>query len=149
MIRFEHQSFGRVKHIHCIGIGGSGMSGIAEVLLSLGYKVSGSDISSSKVTEKLSLLGILISENHSEKNIVGADVVVFSSAIDERNPELLAARLKRIPVIPRAEMLAEIMRFRYGIAVAGTHGKTTTTSLISTILADAGEDPTFIIGGGG
>ena len=147
MIRFEHQSFGRVKHIHCIGIGGSGMSGIAEVLLSLGYKVSGSDISSSKVTEKLSLLGILINENHSEKNIIGADVVVFSSAIDERNPELLAARLKKIPVIPRAEMLAEIMRFRYGIAVAGTHGKTTTTSFISTILADAGQDPTFIIGG--
>ena len=94
MVRFEQQSFGRVKHIHCIGIGGSGMSGIAEVLLSLGYKVSGSDLVRSKVTEKLSLLGIVINENHSEENVVGADVVVFSSAIDEGNPELLAARKK-------------------------------------------------------
>jgi len=147
MLKYDDKNFGRVRHIHCVGIGGSGMSGIAEVLLSLGYKVSGSDISVSKVTERLTSLGICINNMHSERNIEGADVIVYSSAVGESNLELEAARSRRVPAIPRAEMLAEIMRFRYGIAVAGTHGKTTTTSLIATLLADGGKDPTFIVGG--
>ncbi len=137
----------RVGRLHFVGIGGSGMGGIAEVLINLGYEVSGSDIADNAVTRRLQELGALIRHEHSAENVEGASVVVVSSAIDERNPEIRAARAHRIPVIPRAEMLAELMRFREGIAVAGTHGKTTTTSLIASILAEGGLDPTFVIGG--
>ena len=137
----------RIRHIHMIGIGGSGMSGIAEVLVNLGYEVAGSDLRGSAVTERLSRLGVRVFIGHSEKNIGSADVVVVSSAVEEDNPELAAARNARIPVVRRAEMLAELMRYRHGIAVAGTHGKTTTTSLIAAILGEGGLDPTFIIGG--
>jgi UDP-N-acetylmuramate--alanine ligase len=137
----------RVKSIHFIGIGGAGMSGIAEVLLNEGYRVSGSDQQSSVVTQRLVKNGAAVFLGHEKHHIGEANVVVVSSAIDEANPEVQAARERRIPVIPRAEMLAELMRFRHGIAIAGTHGKTTTTSLISTIFAQAKLDPTFVIGG--
>ena len=137
----------RIRHIHFVGIGGAGMSGIAEVLLNLGYSVSGSDLRASAVTARLAQLGAVIRFGHAAEHIAGCDAVVISSAVAEDNPEVVAARAARIPVVPRAEMLAELMRFRYGIAVAGTHGKTTTTSLITSLLAEGGLDPTFVIGG--
>jgi UDP-N-acetylmuramate--alanine ligase len=136
-----------IKNIHFIGIGGSGMSGIAEVLLTQGYNVSGSDLNSNFSTKRLASLGATIFQGHAEANVLGADVVVVSSAIDLHNPEVVMAREARIPILPRARMLAELMRFHHGIAIAGTHGKTTTTSLIVSILAEAGFDPTFVIGG--
>jgi len=137
----------RIERLHFVGIGGSGMGGIAEVLLNLGYKVSGSDLAENGVTQRLAGLGAVISRGHNAENIEGVSVVVTSSAVADDNPEVQAAKHARIPVIPRAEMLAELMRFRESIAVAGTHGKTTTTSLIASVLAEAGLDPTFIIGG--
>jgi UDP-N-acetylmuramate--alanine ligase len=137
----------RINTIHFVGIGGSGMSGIAEVLLNLGYKVQGSDARASTVTQRLAALGARISTGHTAANIAGADVVVASGAVPRDNPEIAAALAQRIPVVARAEMLAELMRFRYSIAVAGTHGKTTTTSLIASILSEGGEDPTYVIGG--
>jgi len=138
---------GNIDHIHFVGVGGTGMSGIAEVMCNLGYQVSGSDLKSSAVTERLAQLGVSICIGHNRENVAVADVVVVSSAIDRNNEEINEAFLRKIPVIPRAEMLAELMRFRFGIAVAGTHGKTTTTSLIASVLAQAGLDPTFVIGG--
>ncbi len=137
----------RIKRIHFVGIGGAGMCGIAEVLLNQGYQISGSDISSNAVTERLQGLGAEILFGHQADHIRNADVVVKSTAIQDDNPEIIAAKQARIPVVPRAEMLAELMRFRQGIAIAGTHGKTTTTSLISTVLAEGGLDPTYVIGG--
>lgn len=137
----------RVKHIHFIGIGGSGMSGIASILRDLGYKISGSDISSSKLIDNLKNQGIKVSIGHQKENILSKDVVVISSAIDKNNVEYLYAKELNIPVIKRAEMLSELMRFSFGIAIAGTHGKTTTTSLLSHILNEANYDPTYIIGG--
>ena len=139
--------FGKVKHIHLVGIGGIGMSGIAELLLNLDYFISGSDLRKTEVTEHLSDLGGKIFLGHRPQNIDGADVVVFSSAVKGDNPEIVEAREKSIPVIPRAEMLAELMRLKYGIAVAGSHGKTTTTSMIASILTKGGFDPTVVIGG--
>ena len=136
-----------VKHIHFVGIGGSGMSGIAEVLLTLGYRVSGSDISESAATRRLQKLSASVAHGHSAANVNGADAVVVSSAVAEDNPELVEARAKRIPIVPRAVMLAELMRLKQGIAIAGTHGKTTTTSLVASVLAAGGLDPTFVIGG--
>ena len=138
---------GKIRTIHFVGIGGAGMAGIAEVLLNLGYSVRGSDLKLSSVTERLRGLGAEVSEGHSATNLGEADVVVVSSAVAADNPEVLAAHARRIPVVRRAEMLAAIMRFRYGIAIAGTHGKTTTTSLIASVLAEGGVDPTFVIGG--
>jgi UDP-N-acetylmuramate--alanine ligase len=138
---------GRTRTIHFVGIGGAGMAGIAEVLLNLGYAVRGSDLKLTPVTERLRSLGAEIREGHAAEHLESADVVVVSSAVAADNPEVLAAHARRIPVVRRAEMLAELMRFRFGVAVAGTHGKTTTTSLIASVLADAGVDPTFIIGG--
>lgn len=137
----------RIKSIHFVGIGGAGMCGIAEVLVNMGYNISGSDITESKNTARLAAMGVDIFIGHSEKNVSAAHVVVCSSAVNEQNPEVIGARAKRIPVVPRAEMLAELMRYRHGIAVAGTHGKTTTTSLITSIFAEAKLDPTFVIGG--
>ena len=137
----------KVKRIHFVGIGGSGMSGIAEVLLNLGYKVSGSDLAASAVTERLAGLGANVVLGHRAENVVSADVVVVSSAVRPDNAEVVAARTRRIPVVPRALMLAELMRLKQGIAVAGTHGKTTTTSLVASVLAEGGLDPTFVIGG--
>lgn len=137
----------KVKHIHFVGIGGSGMSGIAEVLINLGFSVSGSDLADNAVTRRLAAMGAQVRQGHATENLAAADVVVVSTAVDEKNPEIVAARDRKIPIIPRALMLAELMRFRQGIAVAGTHGKTTTTSLIASILAEAGMDPTFVIGG--
>ena len=136
-----------IRHIHFVGIGGSGMSGIAEVLFNLGYTVSGSDLSDSAVLRRLNGLGIHTCIGHVAQNIAGADAVVTSTAVQQDNPEVLAAREKRIPVVPRALMLAELMRLKQGIAIAGTHGKTTTTSLVTSVLAEAGLDPTFVIGG--
>jgi UDP-N-acetylmuramate--alanine ligase len=136
-----------IKHIYFVGIGGVGMSGIAEVLLNLGYKVSGSDLKLTETTERLEELGATILEGHREENITDADVVVISSAVKPTNPEVRAARSRAIPVIPRAEMLAELMRLKYGIAVAGAHGKTTATSLIGIILDRGGISPTVVIGG--
>ena len=137
----------KVKRIHFIGIGGSGMSGIAEVLANQGYEVSGSDLAESATTQRLASLGIRITIGHRMGNIKGADAVVASTAVKEDNPEVLAARERRIPVVPRAQMLAELMRIKQGIAIAGTHGKTTTTSLVASALAAGGLDPTFVIGG--
>lgn len=137
----------RISLIHFVGIGGAGMCGIAEVLINQGYKVSGSDMNKSTTTDRLEKLGATIFLSHDERNVTSANVVVVSTAIDESNPEVSQARKQRIPVVPRAEMLAEIMRYRHGIAIAGTHGKTTTTSLIASILAEAGLDPTYVIGG--
>ncbi|MBU1937798.1 UDP-N-acetylmuramate--L-alanine ligase [bacterium] len=139
--------FRRVRHVHMIGIGGSGMSGIAEVLLNLGFRVSGSDLNATEVTSHLTACGADIEIGHREKNITGAHVVVYSSAVRPENVEMRAARDSHIPLISRAEMLAELMRMKFGIAVAGTHGKTTTTSMIGTILQEAGLDPTLIVGG--
>ena len=137
----------KVKHVHFVGIGGSGMSGIAEVLLNLGYQVSGSDLSENPVTQRLVRLGASVKVGHEAANVNGADAVVTSTAVKPDNVEVATARAKRIPVVPRALMLAELMRLRQGIAVAGTHGKTTTTSLVASVLAEAGMDPTFVIGG--
>lgn len=137
----------RIRHIHFVGIGGAGMSGIAEVLLNLGYQVSGSDLRSNAVARRLAGLGARVTLGHSAENLGDADVVVVSSAVAADNVEVAAAQTRRIPVVRRAEMLAELMRFRFGIAVAGTHGKTTTTSLIASVLTEAGLDPTFVIGG--
>ncbi len=137
----------RIHTVHFVGIGGSGMSGIAEVMLSLGYAVQGSDLKPGKQTQRLEKQGATVFIGHAAGNIKNADAVVVSSAVDETNPEVVAAREKVMPVVQRAEMLAELMRFRYSIAVAGTHGKTTTTSLIASILAEGGLDPTFVIGG--
>jgi UDP-N-acetylmuramate--alanine ligase len=137
----------RIRCVHFIGIGGSGMGGIAEVLLNLGYEVQGSDIKANGVTQRLVKLGARVLLGHDAGHIEGADVVVVSTAINRSNPEVAAALEARIPVVPRAEMLGELMRFRYAIAVAGTHGKTTTTSLVASVLAEGGEDPTFVIGG--
>ncbi|KTC66430.1 UDP-N-acetylmuramate--L-alanine ligase [Legionella adelaidensis] len=138
---------GRVEQIHFVGIGGAGMCGIAEVLHNEGYRITGSDVSENKTVIRLRSLGIQVHIGHREENITGADVVVRSTAIDSANPEITAAQKQRIPVIPRAMMLAELMRFRHGIAIAGTHGKTTTTSLVSSLLAEGGLDPSFVIGG--
>jgi UDP-N-acetylmuramate--alanine ligase len=139
--------YGKIEKIHFVGIGGIGMSGIAEVLLNLGYKVSGSDVRHSDITERLARLGGEIRIGHARENLVDVDVVVTSTAVKEDNPEVVEARSLMIPVIPRAEMLAELMRMKYGIAIAGTHGKTTTTSMVATILSHAGIDPTIVIGG--
>ena len=137
----------KVKRVHFVGIGGAGMSGIAEVLLTQGYQVSGSDVAATTVTRRLIALGARIAMGHAADNIAGADVVVVSTAVAHDNPEIAAAREKGVPVVPRALMLAELMRLKQGIAVAGTHGKTTTTSLIASVLAEGGLDPTFVIGG--
>ena len=147
MKNIEIPEMRRIKQIHFIGIGGSGMCGIAEVLLNQGYQISGSDIQGSATTRHLTSLGAIVYIGHRGENVEGANVIVVSSAINEENPEIMAAREQRTPIVPRAEMLAEIMRFRHGIAIAGTHGKTTTTSLIASILAKGGMDPTFVIGG--
>jgi len=136
-----------IRHIHFVGIGGAGMSGIAEVLLNLGYRISGSDLSDSVTLRRLAGLGIATHVGHAAANIAGADAVVTSTAVQADNPEVIAAREKKIPVVPRALMLAELMRLKQGIAIAGTHGKTTTTSLVASVLAAAGLDPTFVIGG--
>ena len=138
---------GRMRRIHFVGIGGAGMGGIAEVLLNLGYQVSGSDLHTNAMTRRLTELGAEIAIGHDAHHVEGADVAVTSTAVKSDNPEVIAARRLRIPLVPRAEMLAELMRFRHGIAVAGTHGKTTTTSLIASLLAEGGLDPTFFIGG--
>lgn len=136
-----------VKHIHFVGIGGSGMSGIAEVLANLGFTVSGSDLSDSVTTRRLKSLGVQVFQGHRAEYITGADAVVVSTAVPETNPEVMAAREKHVPIVPRAMMLAELMRLKQGIAIAGTHGKTTTTSLVASCLSEAGMDPTFVIGG--
>ena len=137
----------KVRNIHFVGIGGSGMSGIAEVLLNLGYTVTGSDLGSNAVTERLASLGAKVFQGHAAKNIAEADAIVVSSAVKSDNAEVMAAREKHIPIVPRAMMLAELMRLKSGIAIAGTHGKTTTTSLVASVLAEGGLDPTFVIGG--
>jgi UDP-N-acetylmuramate--alanine ligase len=137
----------KIKHIHFVGIGGSGMNGIAEVLLNLGFQVSGSDLSENVATKRLRELGATVSIGHAEQNLTNADAVVVSTAVSADNPEVVTARARHIPVVPRAIMLAELMRLRQGIAVAGTHGKTTTTSLTASVLARGGFDPTFVIGG--
>ncbi|MBT3737195.1 MAG: UDP-N-acetylmuramate--L-alanine ligase, partial [Gammaproteobacteria bacterium] len=137
----------RISLIHFVGIGGAGMCGIAEVLLNQGYRISGSDMSDTPVTQRLAVLGAAIQIGHHARNVAGADVIVISSAIRDSNPELVEANANRIPVVRRAEMLGELMRYRHGIAIAGTHGKTTTTSLVASILGQAGLDPTFVIGG--
>jgi UDP-N-acetylmuramate--alanine ligase len=139
--------YGRIGRIHFVGIGGTGMSGIAEVVLNLGYKVSGSDMAATPVTDRLRELGGIVSIGHDAENVKGASVVVISSAVRPDNPEVVQARLRGIPVIPRAEMLAELMRVKYGVAVAGAHGKTTTTSMVSAVLAAGGLDPTIVVGG--
>ncbi len=147
MTLIDNPTRSKIKKIHFIGIGGSGMSGIAEVLANLGYEISGSDIQSNTATEKLEKLGCSISYKQQAKNVIGKQAVVVSSAIDKNNPELQEARQQKLLIVPRAEMLAELMRFRFGIAIAGTHGKTTTTSLIVHIMTEAKLDPTYVIGG--
>ncbi len=147
MARARARHMGRVQHVHFVGIGGVGMSGIAEVLNNLGYRVSGSDMKDSAVTQRLQSQGIEVTIGHDAACLQSCDVVVRSSAVEEDNPEIVAAHERHIPVVPRAEMLAELMRYRHGIAVAGTHGKTTVTSLIASLLAEGGLDPTFVIGG--
>jgi UDP-N-acetylmuramate--alanine ligase len=142
-----NQRMRRIDTIHFVGIGGSGMGGIAEVLLNLGYQVQGSDLKPNAVTERLAGMGAKIFLGHRAENAAGADVIVASTAVANDNPEVVAAKAQRVPVVPRAEMLGELMRFRHSVAVAGTHGKTTTTSLVASILAEGGEDPTFVIGG--
>jgi len=137
----------KVKRIHFVGIGGSGMSGIAEVLLNLGYQVTGSDLGANAATQRLAALGATVHAGHAAGHVAEADAVVVSTAVGNNNPEVLAARARHIPVVPRALMLAELMRLKQGIAIAGTHGKTTTTSLVASVLAEAGLDPTFVIGG--
>ncbi|HEX7012109.1 MAG TPA: UDP-N-acetylmuramate--L-alanine ligase, partial [Steroidobacteraceae bacterium] len=137
----------RINRIHLVGIGGSGMGGIAEVLLNLGYEVQGSDLKPNAVTQRLARLGARIAFGHAAENVGDADVLVVSSAVGADNPEVLEAKARRIPVVQRAQMLGELMRFRYAIAIAGTHGKTTTTSMVASILAEGGLDPTFVIGG--
>src|SRR6201986_2724105 len=139
--------FFRPQHLHFTGIGGIGMSGIAEVLLNLGYQISGSDSRLSPITQRLESMGARIFEGHAASNVTGARALVVSSAVDEQNPELQEARRLQIPVIPRGELLAELMRLKYGIAIAGRHGKTTTTSMVATILSHAGVDPTVVVGG--
>lgn len=139
--------FRNTRHIHLVAIGGIGMSGIAEILLNLGFRVSGSDLHESAATRRLARLGATVAIGHRAEQVAGADVVVYSSAVTEANPEIVAARRQRIPVIRRADMLAELMRLKYGIAVAGSHGKTTTTSLVAAVLAEAGLDPTVLVGG--
>ena len=146
-VNFQPPEMRRIRRIHFVGIGGSGMCGIAEVLLNQGYEISGSDISANASVNRLTNAGAIVFIGHSETNIDGADVVVKSSAVTVENPEIASARERGIPVVRRAEMLAELMRYRHGIAIAGTHGKTTTTSLITAILAEAGRDPTFVVGG--
>ncbi len=141
------KGFGKIKRIHFVGIGGIGMSGIAELLINLGYQVSGSDLKDTVVTRRLTSMGARVYCGHSAENVRGADVVVYSSAVKECNPEIQYAREKAIPVIPRAEMLAELMRLKYGVAIAGAHGKTTTTSMVASILTRGGLDPTVVIGG--
>ena len=137
----------KVKNIHFVGVGGSGMSGIAEVLAHLDFNVSGSDIAASATTRRLEGEGVRVMIGHAAENIAGADALVVSTAVKADNPEVVAAREKKIPAVPRAQMLAELMRLKSGIAIAGTHGKTTTTSLVTSILAEGGVDPTFVIGG--
>ena len=137
----------KVKRVHFVGIGGAGMSGIAEVLCNLGFEVSGSDLNTNAVTQRLSSLGAKVMHGHAAENVTAVDAVVVSTAVKDDNPEVVAARAHKIPVVPRALMLAELMRLKQGIAVAGTHGKTTTTSLVASVLAEAGMDPTFVIGG--
>ena len=139
--------FFKIQHLHFVGIGGIGMSGIAEVLLNLGYQISGSDLKLSPTTDRLARLGARISEGHTAKNVAGAKAVVVSSAVDAANPEVVEARRLQIPVIPRGELLAELMRLKYGIAIAGSHGKTTTTSMTASVLSTAGLDPTVVVGG--
>ena len=138
---------GKTRRVHFVGIGGIGMSGIAELLANLGYKVSGSDAKRSDMTDRLATLGVDVHVGHDAANVGDVDVVVFSSAVRPDNPELAAARDRHIPIIPRAELLGELMRLRFGIAVAGAHGKTTTTSMIALVLERAGLDPTAVIGG--
>jgi len=145
--RAEDNFMRRIRKVHFVGIGGAGMSGIADVMHTLGYQVSGSDIASNAVTERLENLGVKVYHSHTADNISDVDVVVTSTAINKDNVEVVTAKARRIPVVPRAEMLAELMRFSHGIAVAGTHGKTTTTSLVTSVLAEAGLDPTYVIGG--
>ena len=139
--------FFKIQHLHFVGIGGIGMSGIAEVLLNLGYQISGSDLKLSPTTDRLARLGARISEGHAAENVAGAKAVVVSSAVDAANPEVLEARRLQIPVIPRGELLAELMRLKYGVAIAGSHGKTTTTSMTAAVLSVAGLDPTVVVGG--
>lgn len=145
--RLAAATMGRIRHLHFVGIGGAGMNGIAQVMLNLGYRISGSDLKSNPAISRLIRQGATVHIGHTGNNIQGADAVVISSAVKDDNPEVVRARELRIPVVPRAEMLAELMRFHFGIAVAGTHGKTTTTSLVASLLAEAGLDPTFVIGG--
>lgn len=137
----------KVKNIHFVGVGGSGMSGIAEVLVNLGFGVSGSDLADNATTKRLAALGVRTMVGHVDSNVTGADAVVVSTAVKADNPEVVAARANKVPIVPRAQMLAELMRLKQGIAIAGTHGKTTTTSLVASILAEGGMDPTFVIGG--
>ena len=137
----------KVRNIHFVGIGGAGMSGIAEVLVNQGFNVSGSDLGDNAATRRLQKMGASVVRGHDAANVAGADVVVVSTAVKADNPEVVAARERHVPVVPRAQMLAELMRFKHGIAIAGTHGKTTTTSLVASILAEGGIDPTFVIGG--
>src|ERR1022692_2974768 len=146
-VEFRLPMFATSQHAHFIGIGGIGMSGIAEILLNLGMEVSGSDLRRSPVTDRLAQMGAAIYEGHDARNVAGATVVVTSSAVSATNPEVVEAQARKIPVIQRAEMLAELMRLKYGIAIAGMHGKTTTTSMVAAVLAGGGLDPTVVVGG--